>query len=72
LTERAPHASALAKAHLTEVYTNVSRRALELHGGIGFTWEHDAHVFAKRASFNLAWGGGPAIHFRRAADLKGW
>jgi alkylation response protein AidB-like acyl-CoA dehydrogenase len=44
----------------------------ELHGGIGFTWEYDSHIWLKRAMFNLAWGGRPQRLFIRAADLAGW
>ena len=72
LPERAPHAAALAKAHIGETFARVSRLAIELHGGIGFTWEHDAHIWMKRAMFDYAWGGGSSLHLRRAADLAGW
>ena len=72
LQEQASHAAALAKAQICDVYIDVSRRALELYGGLGFTWDHDAHVYMKRAQFDFAWGGRPSIHFNRAADLAGW
>lgn len=68
----APHAAALAKAHAAEVFAKVSRHSIELHGGIGFTWEYDAHIWMKRAMFDYAWGGNSDVHFARAAALAGW
>jgi acyl-CoA dehydrogenase len=44
----------------------------ELHGGIGFTWEFDAHIWLKRAIFDLAWGGMPQRLFIRAAAQTDW
>jgi alkylation response protein AidB-like acyl-CoA dehydrogenase len=45
---------------------------VEAHGGIGFTWEHDAHIYMKRAMFDWTWLGSPSRHRLRAADLAGW
>ena len=42
------------------------------YGGIGYTWEHSAHIWLRRAMFNYAWMGSPAVHRARAADLAGW
>jgi len=69
---RASHAAALAKAHAAEVFLQTARAGTELHGGIGFTWDYDAHIWLKRAMFDYAWAGGPREHFARAADLAGW
>lgn len=41
-------------------------------GGIGFTWEHDTHIYMKRAMHDWAWLGSPSRHRLRAADLAGW
>ncbi len=65
-------AAALAKAHITEVASNICRIATESYGGIGYTWEHSAHIWLRRAMFNYAWMGTPAVHRARAADLAGW
>lgn len=57
--ERAAHAdmwSSLAKAGCTDAYVSIATDCLELHGGIGFTWEYDAHLFLRRARFNQALG----------------
>jgi alkylation response protein AidB-like acyl-CoA dehydrogenase len=42
-------AAATAKATAGDAYRDVTAKAIQLHGGIGFTWEHDLHVFYKRA-----------------------
>ncbi|MEV5594967.1 acyl-CoA dehydrogenase family protein [Streptomyces sp. NPDC052496] len=44
-----PGAPGLALAHALEALRAVAGEAIQLHGGIGFTWEHDAHLFFKRA-----------------------
>jgi alkylation response protein AidB-like acyl-CoA dehydrogenase len=72
IQDKAEQAAALAKAHLTERYLQVARDNIKAHGGIGFTWEYDAHLFLKRAMFDFAWGGAPAVHRQRYADLVGW
>ncbi|MEZ5709774.1 MAG: acyl-CoA dehydrogenase family protein [Blastomonas sp.] len=72
LPEKAAHAAAQAKAHLADTYLQVTRDTVEAHGGIGFTWEHDTHVYMKRAMLDWVWLGSPARHRLRAADLAGW
>jgi alkylation response protein AidB-like acyl-CoA dehydrogenase len=68
----AERAAALAKAHLTDVYMQAARDAVEAHGGIGFTWECDVQIWFKRALFDRAFGGTPDVHRERAAKLAGW
>jgi acyl-CoA dehydrogenase len=70
--ERSAHAASLAKGHAAEVFLQTARMGTELHGGIGFTWAYDAHIWLKRAMFDFAWGGRPDRLFERAADLAGW
>lgn len=72
LPEKARHAAAQAKAHLTDIYLQATRDTVEAHGGIGFTWEHDTHIYMKRAMLDWAWLGQPEKHRLRAADLAGW
>lgn len=43
--------AALAKAHLADAYLRVARKTIELHGGFGYTWEADMHLYLKRAMF---------------------
>lgn len=72
IPEKASHAASQAKAHLADTYLQVTRDTVEAHGGIGFTWEHDTHLYMKRAMINWAWLGTPSRHRLRAADLAGW
>jgi len=45
----APLAAALAKAAASDAFRRVSTEGIQLHGGIGFTWDHDMHLYFKRA-----------------------
>jgi alkylation response protein AidB-like acyl-CoA dehydrogenase len=45
----APLAAAMAKAYCSDAYRKVSAEGIQVHGGIGFTWEHDMHIYFKRA-----------------------
>jgi alkylation response protein AidB-like acyl-CoA dehydrogenase len=70
--EEAPLAAALAKAHITERYTAVARMMIEAHGGIGYTWDYEAHIWLKRALFDRTFMGSPELHRQRIAELAGW
>jgi alkylation response protein AidB-like acyl-CoA dehydrogenase len=72
LPERAPHAAAVAKAHITDRAVGVARDAIELHGGIGYTWESDVQIWFKRILFDRAFLGTPEVHRDRSAQLAGW
>jgi alkylation response protein AidB-like acyl-CoA dehydrogenase len=52
-----PIAAALAKAVAAESFTFVAAQTIQLHGGIGFTWEHDAHLYYRRAHSTALWFG---------------
>jgi len=45
----APLAAAMAKAYCSDAYRMVAGEGIQIHGGIGFTWEHDMHIYFKRA-----------------------
>jgi alkylation response protein AidB-like acyl-CoA dehydrogenase len=47
--EEAPLAAAMAKAYCSDAYRIVAGEGIQIHGGIGFTWEHDMHIYFKRA-----------------------
>ncbi len=64
-------ASAMAKALASDAGWNVTSSALQLHGGIGFTWEHDLHFFLKRAKVDGALFGSAREHRERVAQLSG-
>ena len=68
----ASRAASMAKARLGEVYSRVTNTAVQMHGGIGFTWEHDMHFWFKRAKQNEMWFGAPAWHRERVARESGW
>jgi alkylation response protein AidB-like acyl-CoA dehydrogenase len=56
-----------AKASATETYVKVAGDAIQLHGGIGFTWQHECHLFLKRAVLSAALFGSIMQHKDRAA-----
>ncbi|MDF2749106.1 MAG: hypothetical protein K0T00_281 [Gaiellaceae bacterium] len=65
--ERAPLAVASAKAQAAETAVAACERAIQVHGGIGFTWEHPLHRYYKRAQWLDAFGGHAASHRRVVA-----
>jgi alkylation response protein AidB-like acyl-CoA dehydrogenase len=69
LPRDASRAASMAKASLSEIYSRSTNRAVQMHGGIGFTWEHDIHFWFKRAKWNELAFGDPAYHRERVAAL---
>jgi alkylation response protein AidB-like acyl-CoA dehydrogenase len=67
--EEAPLAAAMAKAYASDAGWRVPASALQVLGGIGFTWEHDLHFWLKRGRANAAAGGDARAHRARVADL---
>jgi alkylation response protein AidB-like acyl-CoA dehydrogenase len=57
-----PVAAALAKAYCTEAYAHAAAENIQIHGGIGFTWEHPAHLYFRRAKSTELLLGDPAYH----------
>jgi alkylation response protein AidB-like acyl-CoA dehydrogenase len=57
--------AAAAKAYCSEAFSTVAGEMIQLHGGIGITWEHDAHRFFKRAHGSGQLFGQPHHHLRR-------
>ncbi|MET7643760.1 acyl-CoA dehydrogenase family protein [Streptomyces sp. NPDC005426] len=62
-----PRAAAVAKSVCSEAFTAVAGEMIQLHGGIGITWEHDAHRYFKRAHGAGELFGPPAHHRARLA-----
>jgi alkylation response protein AidB-like acyl-CoA dehydrogenase len=58
-----------AKAYACDAAAQVTEDGVDLHGGIGFTWEHDAHLLLKRARLDQALYGDSRTHRRAAADF---
>jgi len=69
--ERA-RAAAIAKAALSDIYSRTARRSVEIHGGIGFTWEFDLNLWFKRAHLGESLFGDPAWHRERLAAIDGY
>ena len=59
----------MAKAYASDAGFRVTASALQVHGGIGFTWEHDLHFFLKRAQLDQVAFGDAAYHRERLASL---
>jgi len=70
--KNASRAAAMAKARLSEIYSRTTDRAVLMHGGIGFTWEHDIHLWFKRSRFDESYFGSPPYHRERVAQLGGY
>jgi alkylation response protein AidB-like acyl-CoA dehydrogenase len=66
----ATRAAAMAKASLCDIFARSANRAVQMHGGIGFTWEHDLHLWFKRAKWNELAFGDPSYHRERVATLS--
>ncbi|WP_063064575.1 acyl-CoA dehydrogenase family protein [Nocardia violaceofusca] len=64
-----PVAAALAKAHCSTVSQQIAEECVQFHGGIGFTWEHPAHLYLKRAKSSAIALGTPERHRAALAEL---
>jgi alkylation response protein AidB-like acyl-CoA dehydrogenase len=67
--ESLPLAASMAKAYASDAGWRVPDASIQVHGGIGFTWEHDLHFFLKRGKANAAGFGDARWHRDRVADL---
>jgi alkylation response protein AidB-like acyl-CoA dehydrogenase len=66
----APLAASVAKAHVNEAARKVCGSAIQVHGGIGFTWEYDLHLYVKRAKHLEPLYGDADYHRERALQLR--
>lgn len=60
--------ASLAKAWCSEAYFKCAGDSIQIHGGVGFTWEYDPHLHFKRARASESWLGDPAYHRERIAQ----
>jgi alkylation response protein AidB-like acyl-CoA dehydrogenase len=67
--ESLPLAASMANAYASDAGWRVPDASIQVHGGIGFTWEHDLHFFLKRGKANAATFGDARWHRDRVADL---
>jgi acyl-CoA dehydrogenase len=61
---------ALAQAYCSEAYVSTAATTIQVHGGIGFTWEHPAHLYLRRARTDAQIFGDPAWHRERYVRLR--
>jgi alkylation response protein AidB-like acyl-CoA dehydrogenase len=64
-------AASMAKSYACAMAVDVVGKAMQLHGGIGYTWESGVHVYLKRAALNRALFDSPAVHRQRLAQRYG-
>jgi alkylation response protein AidB-like acyl-CoA dehydrogenase len=62
-------AASTAKVWCTDAARRVMASGLQVHGGLGFTWEHDLHLFMKRSQLDQVSFGDAAYHRERLAGL---
>jgi alkylation response protein AidB-like acyl-CoA dehydrogenase len=67
--ESLPLSASMAKAYASDAGWRVPDAAIQVHGGIGFTWEHDLHFFLKRGRSNAAIFGDSKWHRERVAEM---
>jgi alkylation response protein AidB-like acyl-CoA dehydrogenase len=65
----APLAASMAKAYTSDAFRKVAGAGIQLHGGIGFTWEHDLHLYFKRAKSSEFTFGDATYHREKVAQL---
>ncbi|MCV7344772.1 acyl-CoA dehydrogenase family protein [Mycolicibacterium rhodesiae] len=61
---------AVAQAYCSEAFVTVAANSIQVHGGIGFTWEHPAHLYLRRARTDAELFGDPAWHRERYVRLR--
>jgi alkylation response protein AidB-like acyl-CoA dehydrogenase len=70
--EKVPEASlaaSMAKAYTSDAFRKIAGAGIQLHGGIGFTWEHDLHLYFKRAKSSEFTFGDATYHREKVAQL---
>jgi alkylation response protein AidB-like acyl-CoA dehydrogenase len=65
-----PALASLAKACASEAYMQTAIHTIQIHGGIGFTWDNDTHLWFKRAKSSEVFLGDPAYH--RELMMRAW
>jgi alkylation response protein AidB-like acyl-CoA dehydrogenase len=70
-SERVALFASIAKAYTSDAFSKVAAEGIQIHGGMGFTWEHDAHLYLKRAKADEVTFGDASYHRERVASLIG-
>jgi alkylation response protein AidB-like acyl-CoA dehydrogenase len=63
--------ASMAAAYIGDVANELAQECLQIHGGIGYTWEHDLHLFLRRIRSNSALFGEPSWHRERVCAIHG-
>ncbi len=71
MNDELPAVASLAKAYCSDAYFHASAENIQIHGGIGFTWEHPAHLYFKRAKSSELLCGDPTYHRELLAQRIG-
>ena len=69
IDDEVPALASLAKASASEAYMRTAIHTVQIHGGIGFTWDNDTHLWFKRAKSSEAFLGSPAYHRERLMQI---
>ena len=69
LRSKMPRAVAIAKAYTSDASREVANRGVQVHGGIGFTWEHDLQLYYKRSKALEIFNGDSAVQRDRLAEM---
>ena len=69
--DEAPLAASRAKAYASEAFARIGIDVVQIHGGVGYTWEYDAQLFLKRAKWSRPTFGASDYHYERVASLGG-
>jgi alkylation response protein AidB-like acyl-CoA dehydrogenase len=69
--QQAALAASVAKSYCSEAFKNITANTIQVLGGVGFTWEHDIHLYFKRAKANEVAFGDPAYHREEVARILG-
>jgi len=70
-TDELPSSACIAQAYASQAFWDTAVESIEVHGGIGFTWEHDLHLYFKRAKTSQVLLGTPAYHRELLAQRIG-
>jgi len=70
-SDELPVVASLAKAYCSDAYFHATAENIQIHGGIGFTWEHPAHLYFKRAKSSELFLGDPTYHRELLAQRIG-
>jgi alkylation response protein AidB-like acyl-CoA dehydrogenase len=69
--DEVPRYASMAKAYASETFRRIGIDGVQLHGGVGYTWEYDIQLYLKRSKWASPAFGDAAYHYERVASLRG-